>query len=266
MPNERVIDLINRFQEDFSGKKLVKKSELKNYAANYIPDMTEQEFRSVLYQLTNNSNIISSGSGTFLIMDSVNKNTSNSYLFKKKYKPLPTDFLYQIVSKIKVAFADVELTVWETRELNQFIVHQPFLNMVIIEVEKDSVESLFNTFSEIYPGQTFISPDHLVFERYILQQKEAIIISKSITQTPKGRQKSEWPFAKLEKILVDIFVNKDLFIFYQGSELITIFEEAFKRFVIDEPSLFRYAGRRNATKKLKEFIQTKTNIELLTIP
>jgi hypothetical protein len=265
MPNKRVADLLIRFPEDFSGKKIVKKSELKEYAAKQIPDMTEQEFRSVLYQLTNHSNLISSGSGIFLIRDTKTENTSNLNPLKKKYKPTPSDFLLKIVSEIKTEFTDVALTIWETRELNQFMVHQPFVNFVILEVEKDSVESLFNTFSEIYPGKTFLSPDQLVIERYVMQQKEVLIISKSITQTPRGRKRSGWPYAKLEKMLVDIFVNKDIFIFYQGSEMIAIFEEAFKKFLIDEPSLFRYAGRRNAEKKLKEFIQTKTNIELLTI-
>jgi hypothetical protein len=266
MPNKRVTDLLRRFPEDFSGKNLVKKSELKDYATRQIPDMTEQEFRSVMYQLTNKSGLVSSGSGIYVIRDTKTEYSSDLNFYKKKFKPLPSDFLQKIVSEIKTTFTNVDLTIWETQELNQFMVHQPFVNMVIMEVEKDSVESLFNHFSEIFPGKTFLYPDQLVFERYILRQKEAVIISKSITQTPKGRKRSSWPYAKLEKILVDIFVNKDTFIFYQGSEMITIFEEAFKNFLIDEPSLFRYAGRRNATKKLKEFIQTKTSIELFTIP
>lgn len=266
MPNKRIADLIKRFPEDFSDKKLVKKSELRDYATKHIPDMTEQEFRGVLYQLTTQSKIISSGSGIFLIRETKTEYASNQVSFRKKYEPLPSGILKAIVSEVKVAFPDVELTVWETRELNQFMVHQPFINMIIIEAEKDSVESLFNTFAEIYPGKAFLSPDQLVLERYILQQKEVIIISKSITQTPKGRTRSNWPYAKLEKILVDVFVNNDLFIFYQGNEMISIFEEAFKTYLIDEPSLFRYAGRRNAAKKLKEFVQTKTNVELLTIP
>lgn len=266
MSNKKISDFIKRFPENFSGKKIVKKSELKEYASKQIPDMTEQEFRSVLYQLTNHSNLISSGSGIFIVRDAKNDYMSDRESFKKKYKPTPSDFLRKIVSEVKTEFTDVALTIWETRELNQFMVHQPFVNLVILEVEKDSVESVFNHFAEIFPGKTFLSPDQLVIERYVMQQKEALIISKSITQTPRGRKRSEWPYAKLEKVLVDIFVNKDLFVFYQGGEMINIFEKAFIKYLIDEPSLFRYAGRRNTAEKLKEFIQTNTNIELLTTP
>lgn len=266
MVDKKVAELLKRFPKDFSGKKLVTKPELKDYVAKLMPGMTEQEFRRVLYQLINHSNIISSGNGTFLVIDTIDNYTSNLYLSKKKFQPFPSDILQKIVTKIKFAFTDVSFTIWETRELNQFMIHQPFVNMIILEVEKDSVESLFNHFPEIYPGKIFLSPDQLVLERYVQPQKEALIISKSITQTPKGRKRNSWPYAKLEKILVDIFVNKDLFLFYQGSELINIFEEAFKIFLIDESSLFRYAGRRNAATKLKEFIQIKTNIELLTFP
>jgi hypothetical protein len=63
---------------------------------------------------------------------------------------------------------------------------------------------------------------------------------------------------------VDIFVDDVRFLPYQGNELESIFEEAFRRYLIDEFSLFRYAGRRNAKQKIYQFISEKTNIKLLT--
>lgn len=45
-------------------------------------------------------------------------------------------------------------------------------------------------------------------------------------------------------------------------EIPTVYEEAFLKYVIDESSLFRYAKRRGADKKIKKFIQDETNVQL----
>ena len=265
MTDKRVVKLLKQFPKDFSGRKSVTKRELRDYVAKNIPDSSEKEFRATLYQLENNLEILASGSGIFLINEKSDYVSNNQSSLRTKYEPSPSAFIQGIIFQIKNAFPNVDFTIWETKELNQFIVHQTFYNLVILECEKDSVESLFNNLSEFYPSKTFLSPDRLVFERYILQQKEALIISKSVTQTPKGRKKTFWPYAKIEKILVDIFTNKDLFIFFQGKEMVNIFKGVFKKYLVDERSLFRYAGRRHVAGKIKDFIFTKTNIELLTI-
>ena len=46
------------------------------------------------------------------------------------------------------------------------------------------------------------------------------------------------------------------------SELPTIYEDAFLRYIIDESCLFRYAARRNAEKRIRTFIAEQTTITL----
>ncbi len=61
---------------------------------------------------------------------------------------------------------------------------------------------------------------------------------------------------------MDILVDENKYFIYQGQELVSIFENVFGHYLIDENSLLRYAGRRNAVPKLKQFIRAQTQIDL----
>jgi hypothetical protein len=98
-----------------------------------------------------------------------------------------------------------------------------------------------------------------------LQKPGSIIISKLISQTPRGRKIDRVPYAKIEKILVDLLVDDEKYFVYQGQELVSIYENVFDCYLIDVRSLFRYAGRRKADQKLRNFILEKTRVELITV-
>jgi hypothetical protein len=61
--------------------------------------------------------------------------------------------------------------------------------------------------------------------------------------------------------LVDILVDAKKYFIFQGQELVNIFENIFANYQIDEKSLLRYAGRRNAIPKLKQLLLNHPKIE-----
>lgn len=67
----------------------------------------------------------------------------------------------------------------------------------------------------------------------------------------------------IEKLLVDMVCNKLIFMLVEKSEYPEIYEEIFSRYTIDESKLFRYARRRNAEKRLKEYLKRNTKIKLM---
>ncbi len=56
--------------------------------------------------------------------------------------------------------------------------------------------------------------------------------------------------ASLEKILVDLFSDKE-FISFQGNEIYKIFQNAFKTYTINESTMLRYTDRKKKKKKDK---------------
>ena len=47
-------------------------------------------------------------------------------------------------------------------------------------------------------------------------------------------------------------------------EYATIFEDSFRKYAVDKSCMFRYARRRGAEKKIKEFIRNRTAVTLRT--
>jgi hypothetical protein len=98
-----------------------------------------------------------------------------------------------------------------------------------------------------------------------MPQPDSILISRLVTQSPQKTVHGV-PSPKLEKILVDIFVDGDKFYYFQGEELTRIFESVFSTYWINEKTLFRYAGRRMVGEKLRQFIREHTQVELSEFP
>lgn len=85
-----------------------------------------------------------------------------------------------------------------------------------------------------------------------------IVIQKLTTEAPKGD--GEFWHTNLEKMLVDIMADRLLMDSFSESEYPLIYETAFESFVIDESQMFRYARRRTADKRIRDFLRKNTNV------
>lgn len=237
----------------------ITKSNLRSFYLQRHPDWTPQTFRRLLYALEKQRVIISIGAGLYMFQD-------HPYsLDKVKFAPVPSSKIVEIDSIVQKSFRYIDYLIWDTRLLHEFTTHQPGQGRVILEVEKDACESVFNCLVAQFPGKVFLDPDRTAFERYILNTPESIIVSPLITQSPRIIS-SGVPMPKLEKILVDIFADEDLFFVFHGHELSLIYENVFSAYLVNEKTLFRYAGRRKTAEKLRTFINTQTQVKLIQSP
>jgi len=246
-------------QRAFSGRKFFGKMDLRSFYQKRSPSLSEPAFRRILYTLERRDQIIPVDAGVYRFP---NGHTAPHAL--KKFTPTFSAELRQIDREVKTAFPYAETLIWETLCLHEFMLHQPGQSQVILETEKDVSESVFNFLNARFIGRVFLQPDRLTFERYILPRPDSIVITSLLSQSP--HQKVEGVLTpKLEKILVDIFSDEDIFYIFQGEELAHIFEAAFQRYQISQKAIFRYAQRRKMGQKIREFIQKKTKIQLIQL-
>lgn len=243
----------------FSGRKFFGKTDLRKFYTAYSPTLTETAFRRILYALERRDQIISVDAGVYKF-----PNGHNASQALEKFTPSFSAGLRQIDQAVKTAFPYADYLVWETRLLHEFMLHQPGQSQIVLETEKDVSESVFNFLNARFVGRVFLHPDRLTFERYILPRPDSIIITSLFTQSPHQKVE-DISTPKLEKILVDIFGNEDIFYIFQGEELAHIFESAFDRYQVSQKALFRYAQRRKIDPKIREFIQKKTKIQLIRL-
>ena len=142
--------------------------------------------------------------------------------------------------------------------MNEFSRHQATKTLIIIEVEKDFVESIFYEIKDKLGFEPYLNPDEKVINLYISESKKPVVIKKIITRSPLQKQKEnriDVYSPMLEKILVDLIADERLFYFYQGSELINVYKNVIKKYTLNYTKLFSYARRREREAEIKQFMK-----------
>ena len=131
------------------------------------------------------------------------------------------------------------------------MLHQLFMNYKVVEVDKDSIEAVFNTLTGL-SKKVFLNPTSEIYLRYIGNFNEVIIVKKLVTEAPIVKIDKIW-VPSLEKLLVDCLVDKQLFA-AQQNELDFIFKSVFSKYTLNISKMTRYARRRGYENELENII------------
>ncbi len=147
---------------------------------------------------------------------------------------------------------DIDFIVWNIFVLNEWLNHLINSNIVILEVEKIYMEFIFEHLKGKY--NILINPSEN--EIYNYSTDNTIILKPLISKAPINvKEKSP----KIEKIIVDIFSDKIINYFYEGSERLQIYEQIFSTYAVNYKTLFAYAKRRSIYEEFKAYLK-KYNI------
>ena len=171
-------------------------------------------------------------------------------------------FSPEITSEIKRAsrlfisnYPEINYCIWSQSWLHNFMNHQPFNYSIIFETEADMVETAFNLFKDNHLN-SFLNPDKDIVQNYTNGPNRSILMRKMIYQSPVNEIKNI-KVPAIEKILVDLFCDRNFQFLYQGTELKNIFSNSFRRFNINLSLLLRYASNRNQKSEIKDFLLTE---------
>ena len=240
----------------FSNQKFLRKSSLRDFYRGHYDGLEENTFRRILYALEKKNIITAVDRGLYIL------GYDEGLKRRKEFIPIFSPKLKSISDSIRNAFPYTKILIWETRILYDFMLHQPGQNLIILETEKESTESIFNFLEDEINGNVFLDPNQDMIERYALRDSESIIVSPLISRSPH-QMINNVPCPKLEKILVDIFSDQEKFFIYHGQELVNIYRTAFRDYQIRENTLFSYAKRRKVHLKIRAFITKKADIDLI---
>lgn len=176
----------------------------------------------------------------------------------RKYIPEISTLTKSIFKKLKAEFPYAKFCVWNTSVLNEFMQHQPNRFFLLVETDKEITNSAFYFLRDI-KKTVFIEPTKDILEKYLVNEKEVLIIKPLISEAPT-QYINEVETATIEKILVDIFCDDVIFSAQQGAEKRTIFNEAFTKYTINQSKMVRYADRRRKKEELNKFVQTISNL------
>ena len=104
-----------------------------------------------------------------------------------------------------------------------------------------------------------LEPSNEVIEIYILQLKNPIIIKSLISKVPTQIVKNI-PVPTIEKILVDLYCNRNLFSLIKGNELHTIFQNIFSKYTVNQSKLLLYRSRSGKKNGFIDYLKQIQNI------
>ena len=232
--------------EEFKGKEYITREELLDFFHLSEPDLNEGTFGWRIHNLKNKHIIKSVKRGLY------------SLSHKPKYKPGISPEVLKLSKHIGSRLEGVKHCIWETAWLNEFSQHQASKKMILIEVEKDLVESLYFELKDRFRFDFFINPGEKEIDFYISESLHPVILKKLVTRSPiSKRVENKIPIYTplLEKILVDLFAEEKLFYLYQGSEMAHIYAHAISGYAVNFTKLFSYAGRREKEEEIKAFLR-----------
>ena len=220
------------------------------YAAQRVePSFKETQLRYLMGTLQDSEVIVRVGRNQY---KKAGKEPKKS-IFTGAYSPAAL----QVIQYMQERFPLLSYRVWELTWLNEFFNHQLAHNQIIVEVEKDGCDYVFSSLVEKFPGRVLLRPRAQEIVHYGID--DGIIIDRLVTDAPKSDGE---PYqVPLEKLIVDLFANKNLML--SKGDYPSAIEMMFAKYRIDQVSMLRYARRRNKVKDVFGFLRGKTTIELM---
>jgi uncharacterized protein DUF6577 len=239
--------IIESFRKEFQNRKILSREELFAFYSQFEPDLKETTFRWRIHYLKSNKIITPYTKGLF------------SLAYKPNFKPEIEDKEKKIYAKVAKQFPDLKQCIWSTKSINEFMLHIPNKFITVLEVEQNALDPVFHFFKDIHLRDVYLQPDEKEMQRYISDAESPVILRSLVSQAPLQKINNA-PTITIEKMIVDLYCEKNIFSAYQGNELVHIVNNAYSRYAIDFTKLFNYSKRRRKEKDIKEFFLDKTDI------
>lgn len=233
---------IVNFKDYFSEGIIIESNDIYAFYVKIDPEVKRTTLNWRIYTLVQSGIIHRIGRGKFV----VGKGTD--------YNPELSSKIITVHSELTKHYPFLNICLWNTSILNEFMIHQPGKFFTLIECDKDAMDSVFY-FLKDHKYSAFLEPTTDIINKYILENKEAVIVKSLVTESPCQIIKGITTVT-LEKILVDIFCDDKIFAAQQGSELNNIFKSAYEKYSINENRVLRYAARRGKKEGMKNYLQT----------
>lgn len=239
--------IIEQLQKHFKGKETFSREELYAFYTQFKPDLKETTFRWIIFNLKEQQIIASVSRGLFTLS------------VKPIFKPETDKSEKKIFTAIEKQFPTLKFCIWSTRIVSEFMLHVPAKHITILQAEKEALEPIYDFLKIQKSGDIFIQPEEKEIERYIYESDKAIVLLPLISKSPL-QNANKVSTTTLEKLIVDLYSDKKIFVTYQGSELTHIVNNAYSRYAINFTKLFHYAKRRRKDIELRQFFTDKTDI------
>ena len=165
--------------------------------------------------------------------------------FKLNIIPIKT-----ITMLVQNKFPFLVFTCWGTEQLKGFFHHLPSQFVTFIHADKDFLQSVKDFLIE-NDYNVYLNPYKIEAEKFVELKTKTVILRPSISsRVPKKKKR-----AKIEKILVDLFMEKKKINLIDQEEYIKIISNIVLNYRINMAEMLDYADRREAKERVWHIIK-----------
>ena len=198
-----------------------------------------------------------------MLKDGILQRTGWGYyvLAKKEQKP-PYVPPYSVESQtirflVSNQFPQLGFTIFETTLLNEFLNHLIAKNTVYVQTERRFFNEVFDFLKWNTDRFVLYRPSAKQYSLYF--RTNMIVVQDWISEAPLNPKVPH--DITMEKMLVDIYCERDRTILYNTAEYPDIVWDVYDRYPVDTVRLLRYARRRHREAEIAEYIPEQYRIK-----
>ncbi|MBL7117283.1 MAG: hypothetical protein ISS94_00640 [Candidatus Syntrophoarchaeum sp.] len=221
-------------------------NDLRKYFTDRRIDYKNDTLKKYLYLLKRENAIYGAGRGWY---------STIKHDFVLDTKPVE-----EIRALIKDKFPLLDFSCWSTEQIKGFFHHLPSQFVTFVYTDKDFLQAVKDFLAD-EGYNTYLNPRKSETEKYVELKNRTVILRPFISpREPKNQR-----FAKIEKILVDLFMETKRVNLMDMSEYQKIFSNIIHNYRINIAVMLDYAERRKIKEKMQAMcMNTKsTNMTFL---
>jgi len=207
-------------------------NDLKKYFTERETKLEEDTLKKYLYLLKKNEVIYPAGRGWY----------SN---IQKEFE-LNIEPTEKIIKLLIEKFPFLEFSCWSTEQLKGVFHHLPNQFVTFIYTDKDFLSTLRDFLTENYYN-IYLNPSKIEAEKFIELKTKTIILRPSVS----SRISKEKNLTKIEKILVDLFMEMKKISLIDKDEYIKIISNIILNYRINTAEMLDYAHNRKIKDEIK---------------
>ena len=174
------------------------------------------------------------------------------FVKKARFNPVLSETTKKACSALHEKFKYLVITVTDSGILGQFMSLQPFSTVAVIETRKSAAKAILSALRN--DGvEAYAKSDFPKLEQYI-SSPHPIVIRPELAVNPNLPQENNIRVANLEKLLVDLVCDEDIYGQYQGEELRNIYRNATGSYAVNFSQMIKYAAARKKKDPVMEML------------
>jgi len=230
---------------DFGQKEIIYRDFLYTLIREEYPNYKDSSIRWVIYGLIKKGIISKLNAKQFII------GRANIYHQKNT-----SEERKEIVIALDERFPNINIVVYESTMLNEWVNHQIARKVIFIESEKYFMNDIFRFLYSEFSTKIMLNPSK---EDLYMYGGELNIVTQLISQAPIFKESRN---IKIEKLIVDLYTKDLITEFINEDEKYNVVELIFKKYAVNVKTVFAYAKRRNNLDTIKKVISNFTPGEL----